>query len=455
MTDMIGRSGFVWAVPVIELSISGYCLYRLVKPFLQSIKVAMAAGAAYFFTMFGLYVAPLHCGAFTAYALGSFGAFLLMCGMERKNYTQKAFLAATYFSLRWFTAAMAELLYDKLYAYVENTMWYKENPSMQFAVYLSVCVFYLTMMFVITAGAIYCIAKSYKYKYEQMSKRELCMLVIPPFLGVVGYKIIRYYRTFYILESGRLSGSYDLLALFYCCVAVTVIVIMIILYQNIKATQEEKAANQLLSAQVDDLKRHIGQVENLYQDMRGMKHDMINHVLTLEKLYAGNEAAQAQEYAKELKAALLSVAVGEIKSGNPVTDTILQEWKTESEKRNICFESDFHFPVGTNINAFDISVILNNALQNTVENTEGGEDTHISVKSYRRNNAYMIEVSNSFTGTLKWDTDGGLPITSRSKIDGHGYGLNNIRKVARKYFGDIDIVVQDGKFLLSVMLMME
>ena len=31
------------------------------------------------------------------------------------------------------------------------------------------------------------------------------------------------------------------------------------------------------------------------------------------------------------------------------------------------FRCDFHYPTGSDINAFDISVILNNALQNAVE----------------------------------------------------------------------------------------
>ena len=444
-------------VVVIELFIEGYCFYRLVKPFLKRIKSALAAGGTYFLAMLGLYVIPLHMGIFTAYALGGFATFLVMCVMERRNYFQKAFLAATYYSLRWFTAAMADILYDYFYDLIGETAWYQGNPPMymQFMVYVGVCAFYLIMLLVITVGGTYCIIKSYVYKYEQMTKRELLMLAIPPFLGVVGYKMIRYYRTFYILESGKLPRSYDLLALFYCGVAVTVVVIMIVLYQNIKAVQEEKLENQMLSVQIDNLKRHIGQVENLYQDIRGMKHDMTNHILTLERLYAGSDGTQAQEYAGELKAALSDMAADGIKSGNPVTDMILQEWKTEAERRNIRFDSDFHFPTDSDINAFDISVILNNALQNAVENTEGEENTHISVKSYRRNSAYMIEISNSFTGTLQWDEECGLPLTSKSNTEGHGYGLNNIRKVANKYFGDIDIVLKEEKFLLSVMLMME
>ncbi|MDE7283128.1 MAG: hypothetical protein K2N85_06055 [Lachnospiraceae bacterium] len=60
---------------------------------------------------------------------------------------------------------------------------------------------------------------------------------------------------------------------------------------------------------------------------------------------------------KRIKSVLF-VGTGKIKSGNPVTDVILLELKNEAEKRNIDFQSDFHYPAGTNINAFDVSVML-------------------------------------------------------------------------------------------------
>ncbi len=456
MTDLADWSSFTHAVSVIELCIAGYCLYRLVKPFLRSAKAALTTGGIYFLTMLTLYVMPLYSDAFTAYALGSFAAFLVMCGLERRNYMQKAFLAITFFSLRWFTATIAELLYDKLYELMENTRWFQENPPMymQFMVYVGVCVFYLVMVLVITAGAVYCITRSYVYKHEQMSKRELLMLVIPPFLGTVGYKIIRYYRRFYMRENEKPSEAYNLLLLFYCAMAVAVVVIMIVLYQNIKAAQEERMANQLLSTQIDHLKRHMEQVEKLYQDIRSMKHDMKNHVLTLERLYAGKKTEEAKDYVQDLKATLMETA-GEGQSGNPVTDVILQEWKAEAEKKKIHFRCDFHYPTGSNINAFDISVILNNALQNAVENAGGSGTLHISILSYRKNNAYMIEIGNSFAGSLQWDAESGLPVTSKEETDSHGYGLHNIKRIAEKYFGDIDVTIKKEEFILSVMLMTE
>lgn len=278
------------------------------------------------------------------------------------------------------------------------------------------------------------------------------MLMAPSITGVTGYGIMIYFV--------RIADWMDVFPGLYCGVAflhfgisIITIVVVIVLFQNIKAGQEEKLQSELLAAQIENTERHIKQVESLYRNIQSMKHDMANHIFTLERLYEGNNVEEAIDYGKELKSAL-SLVSGEIKSGNPVTDVILLELKNEAEKRNIRFQSDFYYPTGTNINAFDVSVILNNALQNAMENVGKSEAPHISVHSCHRNKAYMIEISNSFTGELQWDEERGLPVTSK-KTDGHGYGLSNIRMVAKKYFGDMVINLKDDEFCLSVMLMME
>lgn len=454
----MGHDAIYWtcvsfAMPIAESLVAGYCFCRLAQPFMENRKGACHVGAAYALTMLMLYIIPLHFAVFIAYSIGVFAVFLVMCWMEQRNYGQKAFIAVTFFSLRWFTSAMAEILYDKLYNFAGNTDYMAAHPNMSFALYVGVCVFYLVSEFLFTAVSIWCILKNYVYKHAEMSTKELLVLIIPSFMGVAGYEVIWYYRNFYIAEIGKTSDVYDILSLGYYTIAVITIVVVIVLYQSIKAGQEEKLQNELLATQINSIEKHIEQVEKLYKNIRGIKHDMTNHIITLERLYAGKKMEEAIAYSTELKA-VLSEVTGNINSGNPVTDVILQEMQNEAEKRKIRFDIDFHYPTGSNVNAFDISVILNNALQNALENTEGNEMSYISIISYCRNNAYMIEISNSFTGNLQWDTEKELPVTSKSK-EGHGYGLANIRRVAGKYSGDIDIVLKDGEFCLSIMLMLE
>ena len=433
---------------IVTMYATGYLLYRFAKPFLENKKGAVCIGVAYFVTMLILYLVPVEINTFAAYSLGILSAFLAMCRIDRRNYKQKTFIAATFFSLHWLSEYMTRIITDAIYhiKVVSDAFYIPEK-------HLAAKIFIF--------GGVELLDTAMGFAILGISVRYIVKTCV--------YGILIQYQT----SSGMswmepIYGLYNGLAFLHFGISIITIVVMTVLFQNIKARQEEKLQNELLAAQVDSIKKHIGQVESLYRNIRSIRHDMTNHILTLERLYAGNNRKEAMDYGEELKSALSRIA-GEIKSGNPVTDVILQELKNEAEKRKIRFQSDFYFPTGTKINAFDVSVILNNALQNAMENilrfpaeNAGKSETpYISVLSYHRNNAYMIEISNSFTGNLQWDEERGLPVTSKEKTEGsgygqtHGHGLSNIRMVARKYSGDIVIDLKDDEFRLSIMLMME
>lgn len=446
-------------IPIMENLIAGCCFYKLANPFMECKKKTLGVGGVYFVTVLTLYIVPLILDSFLAYGIGSFAGFLVMCLLERKNYRQKAFIAVTFFSLRWFTLAMAEILYDMFYAFAEKSNFMLEHPELDLVLYIGVCVIYLVLEYVFMDAAIKCILKSYVYKYDEMSKKELVMLTMPSFMGITGCKIMWYYRHFFIAETRTNSEIYDVFMLLYYAAAIASVVVVIVLYQQIKQEQEKTLQNEMLAAQMENIRHHIEQVENLYRNIRSIKHDMTNHIITLERLYSVDKK-EAKAYSDELRKAL-SKAAGRINSGNPVTDVILQEMQDEARRRQIDFKTDFHYPAGSNVNAFDLSVILNNALQNALEYADKSNHPVVSIISYCRGNAYMIEVSNSFTGNLKWDEESGLPMTSKGKAEKsktgttHGYGLSNIRRVALKYSGDIAVDVKDGMFCLCVLLMVE
>lgn len=443
---------------IVEILGIGYILYRFAKLFMENKRWAFCIGIAYFIAMVIQDFAPVMINTFLAYSIGVFAAFVVMCRIDRRNYRQKIFITVTFFSLRHLSVCMARIITELLYTFDKA-----KTPVIGLILFGIIELTDCIMGFALLGISVRCIVKTCVYKRDGMSVKEMFMLTVPSIMGMTGYGIMIQYQT----SSGMswmepVSGLYNGLAFLYFGISIITIVVVTVLFQKIKAGQEEKLQNELLATQIDSLERHIGQVESLYENIRSIRHDMTNHILTLERLYAGNNAEEAANYSRELKSAL-SQAAGGIKSGNPVTDVILQEAKDEAVKKKICFRSDFYYPTGTNINAFDVSVILNNALQNAMEHLtcfpsehEGRtEPPYISVLSYHSNNAYMIEISNSFTGNLQWDEDRELPVTSKEKMEGHGYGLSNIRMVARKYSGDIAIDLKKNEFRLSVMLMMQ
>lgn len=454
--DILAAIFAVYAI--VSMYGTGYILSRFTKPFIENKRGSACIGIAYFATMLLLYLVPIEINVFAVYSLGILSAYLVMCRIDRRNYKQKTFLAATFFSLRWLSAYMTRILTNSVYNIkaVSDAYYIPEKQLLaKILIFGGVELLDRVISLALLGISAGYIVKTYVYKREDMSRKEMFMLIVPSITGMTGYGILIRYQT----SSGMswmepIYGLYNGLAFLHFGISILTIVVMTVLFQNIKVRQEEKLQNELLATQIDSIERHIRQVESFYQNIRSIRHDMTNHILTLERLYAGNNVAEAMDYGEELKSALSQIA-GEIKSGNPVTDVILQELKNEAEKRKIRYQSDFYYPTGTNINAFDVSVILNNALQNAMENARKSEAPYISVLSYHRNHAYMIEISNSFTGNLQWDEERGLPVTSKEKTEGHGYGLSNIRMVARKYAGDIAIDVKDHEFRLSIMLMME
>jgi len=97
-------------------------------------------------------------------------------------------------------------------------------------------------------------------------------------------------------------------------------------------------------------------------------------------------------------------------------------------------------------------VIMNNALNNCMENVSG-DDPYISISSFRKNSIFMITIKNSYQGELNY-SDSDLPETTKSG-KGHGIGLNNIRRVAKMYMGDISLEQVDKEVILSIMLQVE
>ena len=212
--------------------------------------------------------------------------------------------------------------------------------------------------------------------------------------------------------------------------------------------------NLLLAEQIENTKQHISEVEKLYGDIRALKHDVGNHITVLENLYLKKETTEIEKYLAELKSAW-SESVAEIKTGNPVTDVILTQKQKEAEEKGIDFRCKFMYPTDTGINAFDVSVILNNAITNAFEGVSGCKNPYVSISAHRKKNAYMLELTNCIRKRVEIDDETGLPESTKKDKGSHGFGLANIRKVAQKYYGDIDISQDENSFTLTVMLMVE
>ena len=437
------------------LMITGIYFGKFVCPYIKKKKGAVAVSIVYITIMLVLYMIPPQIDNFSAYLIGVIAAFLTMYVEDRKNIYQKIFLAITFFSIRWLTVAMAGRLDDLVTKALVFRNMDAEKVWLQYGLYVGTRVLDLVLCIAFIAIAIGLINKAYIYKKDEMSVKEMVMLIVPSLVGVTGYGILQYYLMIYERDTGKnLIDTYEFygaLSFLHYLISIVAILVVIVMFQNWKEMQEEQRGQELVLNQISDMKKHIEEVEKLYRDIRSMRHDMGNHIQTLEHLVAHNNMDDATEYLEHLKNEWDEVSP-EIKTGSPVIDVILMEKLREAKERQIRFISDFHYPQNTKLNAFDLSVIMNNALNNCMENVSG-DDPYISISSFRKNSIFMITIKNSFEGQLNFG-DSDLPETTKSGRE-HGMGLNNIRRVARMYMGDISLEQGNEEVILSIMMQVE
>lgn len=437
------------------LMITGIYFGKFVCPYIKKKKGAVAVSIVYITIMLVLYMIPPQIDNFSAYLIGVIAAFLAMYVEDRRNIYQKIFLAITFFSIRWLTVAMAARLDDLVTKALVFRNMSAEKVWLQYGLYVGTRVLDIVLCIAFIAVAIGLINKAYIYKKDEMSVKEMVMLIIPSLVGVTGYGILQYYLMIYERDTGKnlidTYGFYGALSFLHYLISIVAILDVIVMFQNWKEMQEEQRGQELVLNQISDMKKHIEEVEKLYRDIRSMRHDMGNHIQTLEHLVAHNNMDDATEYLEHLKNEWDKVSP-EIKTGSPVIDVILMEKLRQAKERQIRFLSDFHYPQNTKLNAFDLSVIMNNALNNCMENVSG-DDPYISISSFRKNSIFMITIKNSFGGQLNFG-DSDLPETTKSGME-HGMGLNNIRRVARMYMGDISLEQGNEEVILSIMMQVE
>lgn len=74
----------------------------------------------------------------------------------------------------------------------------------------------------------------------------------------------------------------------------------------------------------------------------------------------------------------------------------------------------------------------------------------INVSILERGNVLCIYIDNYFDGQLVYED--GIPVTSKKDKNIHGFGINSIKTLARKYGGEINIHDSNNTFSLQVII---
>ncbi len=318
----------------------------------------------------------------------------------------------------------------------------------------------------------------YRQDMQNTDKQGILFLMLSPAVGMAFDLILRC-LVFTQTETAEIEFLFDKYKGMYAFIpAMTFLCLLSIVYsckifKELMNAQEEKNRLLFYEQQLSDMTKHVQDMERLYDGIRGMRHDMNNYIADMEQLFLsgisdnkaggavwddpdGKESVQTEgrQYLYRMKETLDALTIRD-NTGNPVTDVIMSRKRQECEKEGITLESDFLYPIQLGIEAFDLGILLNNALDNAMEaciKCRKKKQPLIRVHSYLKGRMFLVRIENDCDGNEVLYTADRTLRTTKEDDSMHGIGLKNMDSVAGRYFGTMSYEVKDDVFCLTIML---
>ncbi len=202
--------------------------------------------------------------------------------------------------------------------------------------------------------------------------------------------------------------------------------------------------------QRDLLETHYAEVENMYRQMRGWRHDYRNHIQTMKSYASMEDLDSIKRYLDELDTDLSSVDTV-IKTGNRMTDAILNSKISLARSKEIFVTVDANIPVELCISEIDLCVIIGNLFDNAIEASMKLPKKERMIRVYMDMKGTQLYISfTNLTAMPKQKKIGGVYLSSKG--EGHGFGLARMDNVVKKLGGYLNRNSEDGAYTTEILL---
>ena len=198
------------------------------------------------------------------------------------------------------------------------------------------------------------------------------------------------------------------------------------------------------------IETHYLDVENMYRQIRGWRHDYRNHIQMMKVLAANGDMDALKAYLDELDTDLNTVDTV-VKTGNPMADAILNSKISLARSRNIPTQVDAHIPVKLKMSELDLCCIIGNLFDNAMEASMALPEEKRMIRVYMDMKGTQLYISfTNFTAAKKLDKVGKGFKTSKG--EGHGFGLVRIDDIVSRYDGYLSRNSEDGAFTTEILI---
>ena len=212
-----------------------------------------------------------------------------------------------------------------------------------------------------------------------------------------------------------------------------------------------KGSNKRIAAyQRELIETHYQEVETMYKQIRGWRHDYKNHIQTLQVLAADGNVEAIKQYLEMLNADLCTVDTV-VKTGNAMADAILNSKISLARSRKINVNVSVDIPIKLKMSEIDLCVIIGNLFDNAIEACMQLPEEKRMIRVYMdmKNTQLYISFTN-LTASKKLRKVSNRYFTTKG--EGHGLGLVRIDQIIHRLDGYLSRNSEDGAFTTEILI---
>ncbi|TQI66129.1 sensor histidine kinase YesM [Clostridium sp. KNHs216] len=296
-----------------------------------------------------------------------------------------------------------------------------------------------TFMFAVCKLLIICFKRQkitymYKKQYVFLALLPVSNVAIIYFIAILAaYKVDPTTTHFIIMMLAVISIILNLAVIYF--------------FENVSKSDQLESEIVLIQQRMDMQYSYYQQLEIEYNNSQKIMHDIKNHVRVFERLYTAGQNTEGIEYAKKISEIVDELGM-KFNCNNRILNIIV------NEKMKICHLDGIEFIYSVEnlnlnfIDDIDITAIFANLLDNAIEACNRIIDgtKRIELRIYQFHDMFIINLINSIQE---------IPVKSEEKFlsnkkNHKAIGLSNVNSSVKKYDGDINIEVEQGRFSVSI-----
>ena len=357
---------------------------------------------------------------------------ILFCvTLLRSNIFQKIFVSAFTMGLVAITATLTTLLVAKLSG---NQVAFLLSHFSGIRV-TSICL--TKLLFFVITRIILRIKESGKLK-----GMDVIALVIVPMLSDLAITLMMY--------AAIQEPSIQTIVLYAVGIVLILNIVVYFLFIRLGKAGKIKTEMALLALQNECLQENAKDIENMYDTVRALRHDLKNHLLCILSMAEERDVEGIEQYTGQLLQQQNTVNKLIMFSGSKVLDAIINSKSAAAERAGVRLSAVITTPLA-GISPEDITIILGNALDNAIRAAKDSQRKVVDIHIQPQGAYSSIVIANDIAHPVLSDNPA-LRTTKNIRYR-HGFGIQNMRQAVERNQGLIRFYEQNDRFICDILLL--